>query len=94
MMEFEFIRPHLLWLLIPWVVYSALQWSKKSNQKSAQLIAPHLMKVVMGADGQKHQKQSNSWLGIVFFLLAIIAVAGPSIEKQEVPVLKLKHLEC
>ncbi|KJY91748.1 hypothetical protein TW73_20830, partial [Pseudoalteromonas piscicida] len=87
-MEFEFIRPHLLWLLIPWVVYSALQWSKKSNQKSAQLIAPHLMKVVMGADGQKHQKQSNSWLGIVFFLLAIIAVAGPSIEKQEVPVFK------
>ncbi|RXF02955.1 VWA domain-containing protein, partial [Pseudoalteromonas sp. PS5] len=87
-MEFEFIRPQLLWLFVPWAIYCLMQWSKKGKQHNNQLIAPHLMKVVMGEQGQQSQKHNNSLLGVIFSLLTIIAVAGPSIEKQEVPVFK------
>ena len=92
-MEFEFIRPQLLWLLLPWLLYSLLHWRSTGAKQSQQLIAPHLANVVMGEHKNNSQKHSSAWLSIAFFMLAIIAIAGPSIEKRQVPVFKTQAPE-
>lgn len=88
-MEFEFLRPQLLFLLLPWCLLVAIMvFTKKVNNKGS-LIAPHLAHAIM-VNNDKN-KQSQPWLLSVFALLTIICLAGPSFEKQEVPVFKTKQ---
>ncbi|KZN54586.1 hypothetical protein N474_02345 [Pseudoalteromonas luteoviolacea CPMOR-2] len=90
MTEFQFIRPDLLWLLIPWVFISLLQWYKRTNTQDTKIIAPHLAGVVL-ANSEQQKVSHNSLLTTLILLLSIIAVAGPSIEKQSVPVYSAKQ---
>ncbi|WP_440056744.1 VWA domain-containing protein (plasmid) [Pseudoalteromonas sp. T1lg65] len=89
-MDFEFIRPQLLWLLIPWGIYCLLQWTKQKSQTRSTLIAPHLSRVVLGEQNNQTATQSNSWLAILFTFIGVIALAGPSVEKADMPVFKTK----
>ncbi len=88
-MDFEFIRPALLWLLIPAVIiFSVLLVRNKKNAPAA-LIAPHLAQFVMS---DNHKKQSQPlWLVALFTILAIVFSAGPSFEKKQVPVFQAKN---
>ncbi|OCQ23451.1 hypothetical protein A7985_05795 [Pseudoalteromonas luteoviolacea] len=90
MTEFQFIRPELLWLLIPWAIICLLQWYKRSNTQDTQIIAPHLANVVLAKSDDQKVSQS-SWLTSLVLLLSIFAIAGPSIEKQSVPVFSAKQ---
>lgn len=90
MTEFQFIRPDLLWLLLPWSVICLLQWYKKSSSKQSQLIAPHLAKIVL-TEGKQAKSNHSSWLTSLILLLGVLAAAGPSIEKQSVPVFSAKQ---
>lgn len=89
MMEFEFLRPLLLLLIIPWAILTMVQVLNKSRSNKSGLIAPHLAHAML-TEG-KSSKQANPWLLALFTLLCIIFIAGPSFEKQEVPVFKSKQ---
>ncbi|QTL35190.1 vWA domain-containing protein [Pseudoalteromonas viridis] len=90
MTEFIFIRPTLLWLLLPWLLLTGVQWLKRHRSNDEQLIAPHLAQVVL-EDGPRKQSKSTPWLVSLLLLLSILAAAGPSFEKHTVPVFKSKQ---
>ncbi|WP_304636352.1 MULTISPECIES: vWA domain-containing protein [Pseudoalteromonas] len=88
-MDFEFIRPALLWLLIPALIIFSVLLVRNKKSAPADLIAPHLAQFVMS---DNHKKQSQPlWLVAVFTLLAIVFTAGPSFEKKQVPVFQAKN---
>ncbi|MEC4087310.1 vWA domain-containing protein [Pseudoalteromonas rubra] len=90
MIEFIFIRPALLWLLLPWLLLTGIQWIKRHRSNDGQLIAPHLAQFVL-EDGPRKQGSSTPWLVSLLLLLCILAAAGPSFEKHTVPVFKSKQ---
>ncbi|MCG7533612.1 VWA domain-containing protein [Pseudoalteromonas sp. OOF1S-7] len=90
MTEFIFIRPTLLWLLLPWLLLTGVQWLKRHRSNDEQLIAPHLAQVVL-EEGPRKQSKSTPWLVSLLLLLSILAAAGPSFEKHTVPVFKSKQ---
>ncbi|MCG7562327.1 VWA domain-containing protein [Pseudoalteromonas sp. McH1-42] len=90
MTEFIFIRPALLWLLLPWLLLTGIQWIKRHRSNDGQLIAPHLAQFVL-EDGPRKQGSSTPWLVSLLLLLSILAAAGPSFEKHTVPVFKSKQ---
>ncbi|TMP26951.1 hypothetical protein CWB99_16755 [Pseudoalteromonas rubra] len=90
MTEFIFIRPTLLWLLIPWFLLTGMQWLKRHRSTDEALIAPHLVQVVL-ENGPRKQRKSTPWLVSLLLLLSVLAAAGPSFEKHTVPVFKSKQ---
>ena len=85
--DFHFIRP--LWLLafIPLVGLIYLLWrNEKSSNAWSQMIDTHLLKHLLVAQQEVNKaKIHNAW----FFLgaiLAILAMAGPTVEKRPLPV--------
>lgn len=89
-MEFMFIRPELLWLLVPWFILTSLQFIKNAKHKRSPLIAPHLANIML-SEGPQKSKSHSPLLIAVFMLIAIICAAGPSFEKQQVPVFQTKQ---
>jgi Ca-activated chloride channel family protein len=90
MVNFVFLRPWLLWLFIPWLLLTLLQWIKRSQEVKTNLIAPHLSHIVLSEGDAQVNKQRPALLSLLL-ALTIIAVAGPSIEKQQVPVYSAKQ---
>ncbi|PAJ72806.1 hypothetical protein CJF42_19225 [Pseudoalteromonas sp. NBT06-2] len=89
-MEFEFLRPELLWLYIPACLLVALILFQKQKQKGSQtVIASHLAQFIM-SDAKKQSKPNSIWL-MLFLLIGILAIAGPSWQKHSVPVYQAKH---
>jgi len=90
LMEFEFLRPELLWLYIPALILVVLILFQKQKQKGSQtVIASHLAQFIM-SDAKKQAKPSSVWL-ILFLLIGVLAAAGPSWQKHSVPVYQAKH---
>lgn len=90
LMEFEFLRPELLWLYIPACILIALIMLQKQKHKGSQtVIASHLAQFIM-SDAKKQSKPSSIWL-ILFLFIGILAAAGPSWQKHSVPVYQAKH---
>ena len=83
-MDFEFIRPALLWLLIPAVALFFVALIKYKKTTSEQLIAPHLAQFIMSEANTKASQPL--WLVALFCSLGILFSAGPSFEKKQVPV--------
>lgn len=87
MIEFIWLRPQALWLLLAWlfVVIPALIWRSRQQQGPEQVIAPHLRaRMIIG----KSARQTR-WKRIgtaLFFLTAVLALAGPAWQKVELPV--------
>ncbi|TRX72117.1 VWA domain-containing protein [Carboxylicivirga sp. M1479] len=82
---FHFIRPQWLWLFVPLVILLMLLWlGGKDKQKWKQSIAPHLLPYMLA----KRKRLALIAPLIAFTLttsLMIIAVAGPTWKKVEVP---------
>jgi Ca-activated chloride channel family protein len=90
LMEFEFLRPELLWLYIPACILIALILFQKQKHKGSQtVIASHLAQFIM-SDAKKQTKPSSIWL-MLFLLIGVLAAAGPSWQKHSVPVYQAKH---
>ncbi len=88
-MDFEFIRPAILWLLIPAVGLFFVALIKRKKASNEQLIAPHLAQFIM-SDASTKTNQSL-WLLALFCSLGIIFSAGPSFEEKQVPVFQSKN---
>ncbi|TMO04639.1 VWA domain-containing protein [Pseudoalteromonas sp. S558] len=87
-MDFEFIRPALLWLLIPAVALFFVALIKHKKTTSEQLIAPHLAQFIISEANTKASQPL--WLVALFCSLGILFSAGPSFEKKQVPVFQSK----
>lgn len=83
--NFHFLRPWLLSLFIPVAVLLWYAW-KTQNSKSAMqsLIADHLLEHLLV--GEKKQKKVRPvYLLALFWFVAIVALAGPSWQKEPSP---------
>ncbi|MCW1719419.1 VWA domain-containing protein [Pseudoalteromonas sp. A3] len=87
-MDFTFIRPAVLWLLIPALALFFIAFIKHKKQSADNLIAPHLAPFIMNESNTKASQPL--WLLAVFCCLAIIFSAGPSFEEKQVPVFQSK----
>ncbi|MBB1387272.1 VWA domain-containing protein [Pseudoalteromonas sp. SG45-5] len=87
-MDFEFLRPALLWLLIPAVALFFVALIKHKKTTSEQLIAPHLAQFIISEANTKASQPL--WLVALFCSLGILFSAGPSFEKKQVPVFQSK----
>ncbi|WP_372811522.1 vWA domain-containing protein, partial [Pseudoalteromonas nigrifaciens] len=88
-MDFEFIRPAILWLLIPAVGLFFVALIKRKKASNEQLIAPHLAQFIMSDASTKTNQPL--WLLALFCSLGIIFSAGPSFEEKQVPVFQSKN---
>ncbi|MDP2563472.1 VWA domain-containing protein [Pseudoalteromonas marina] len=87
-MDFEFIRPAILWLLIPAIGLFFVALIKHKKTTDVQLIAPHLAQFVINDTNTKANQPL--WLIAVFCSLGVLFSAGPSFEKKQVPVFQSK----
>ncbi|MCQ8877755.1 VWA domain-containing protein [Pseudoalteromonas shioyasakiensis] len=88
-MDFEFIRPAVLWLLLPVVALFAVALIKHKKNQQGDLIAPHLAQFVISDN--KQTSGQPMWLVALFCLLAVLFSAGPSFEEKQVPVFQSKN---
>ena len=88
-MDFEFIRPAILWLLIPAAGLFFVALIKRKKASNEQLIAPHLAQFIMSDASTKTNQPL--WLLALFCSLGIIFSAGPSFEEKQVPVFQSKN---
>ncbi|AZG73989.1 VWA domain-containing protein [Shewanella livingstonensis] len=81
----HFIRPEWLLGFIPVLMLSGLFWRKHSQQSAwKQYIAPHLSPLLITQTVEKtHQPK---WALIASWIIAVIALAGPALNKQNLPV--------
>jgi len=83
--HFHFLRPWLLTLLIPaaGLVWYALR-TQDSRRGMQALIADHLLEHLLVGRGQQ-KKVSPVYLLAAFWIVAIIALAGPAWKKEPSP---------
>ncbi|MFV0565974.1 MAG: vWA domain-containing protein [Flavobacteriaceae bacterium] len=83
--EFHFLRPQLLWLLLPvavlWLLSLLLM---RQDVRWKKMIAPHLRPYVI-AKGSNRTKVVMHILMLLGFSCAILGLAGPTWKKIEVP---------
>ncbi|MGX9462615.1 VWA domain-containing protein [Shewanella sp. A14] len=81
----HFIRPEWLLGLIPVLILSALFWRKHSQQSAwKQYIAPHLSQLLITQAVEK--KYKPKWILIACWTIAVLALSGPALHKQNLPV--------
>ena len=81
----HFIRPEWLLALLPVAVISLLFWRRHSQQSAwKQYIAPHLSQLLITQSVTN--KSQPKWLLTACWLIAVIALAGPAVNKQNLPV--------
>ncbi|MBB1269560.1 VWA domain-containing protein [Shewanella sp. SR44-3] len=84
-MPVHFIRPEWLLLLLPLALLSLLTWRKKNQQSAWQhYIAPHLTAALISPSIQS--SKHPTWVLAGAWFIAVIAAAGPAINKQQLPV--------
>ena len=84
-MSLHFIRPEWLWALLPLVgLLFALYKTQGANTAWSRYIAPHLAHLLVDTG----EKQSNTAIiyTAIIWLLAVIALSGPAVTKQNLPV--------
>ena len=84
-----FIRPEALYLLPIVLLILIWQLTQRSNVEQQSPLAPHLAKFLL--EGQSERKKQNTLWLILFLLLSIFALAGPSWQSQPLPVYQTKQ---
>ncbi|MGB0806522.1 MAG: VWA domain-containing protein [Salibacteraceae bacterium] len=83
--KFHFLRPELLWILVPLIVVFLLGlFSFKNEEKWKKVIAPHLREYVI----EKGSNTIRLWMHLLLFILlglACVGLAGPTWKEIEVP---------
>lgn len=87
--EFHFIRPHWLWLIIPLLIIVALiRYIHKQQSGWQSVLASHLYQHLITTDGIKKVRPPLFLLGFCW-VIATIALAGPTWERLPQPVYQL-----
>lgn len=84
--EFQFLRP--LWLLgLLLVPMLAWWWRRQARQRNAwrEAVDAHLLPHLLDASGAAPRRAWAGWLAALGLALALVALAGPSLRKQERP---------
>lgn len=83
--DFHFIRP---WWLLALVPLCLLVWAIRRRQDAAQawkgIVAPHLLPFLLHGE-TRHRRFSPLWLIGIGWLLAVIAIAGPTWRREPAP---------
>ncbi len=89
--NFHWMRPLWLWALIPAAILILLLWRQGQQARQwRQLIAPGLLEHLLDpSTGTK--RRTYLWGLLVAWLLACVALAGPSWEKRPMPVHKTEN---
>ena len=86
--EFHFLRPHLLWLLIPVIgLIYYLTHSQRKQSAWQNVISPHLLEFLF-VSGKKNKVRSPAWLTGLLAASIILAISGPSFRQKAVPVFR------
>ena len=89
--DLHFIRPQLLWLLIPaLLIIFQLRQSARKQSSWQSVISPHLLEFLF-VSGNKQKSRSGFFLTAVISILIIIAVSGPSFRQKSVPVFQTEN---
>lgn len=85
--NFHFLRPHVLWLLIPaiWLLY---RWHRQSHGHDGwqQQCDPDLLAAMQVETGTTASRWRYLFWPVV--MVAILALAGPAVRQKDVPVVK------
>ncbi len=85
---FHLLRPDALWLLLicPLIAWSL--WNRRIEQGDwREVIEPNLL-AHLGKQPSRQTFPSKFWIPLIAVVLTILAIAGPSVKKIELPVLK------
>lgn len=83
--EFHFLRPEMLWLLIPFAVVIYLNWNEISKQQQGLgRIPEHLRKILEIGDSKWLRNLPIKVIAIAC-VIAVLIIAGPSWTKQPSP---------
>ncbi len=85
---FHLLRPDALWLLLicPLIAWSL--WNRRIEQGDwGEVIEPHLL-AHLRKQRSSQAFPSKTWIPLIAIVLTILAIAGPSVKKIELPVLK------
>ena len=81
----HFIRPEWLFGLIPLILLSTLFWRRHQQQSAwKQYIAPHLSSMLISDNVEQGRKPK--WMLAFCWIIAVLALSGPAITKQNLPV--------
>ena len=84
--QFHFIRPQWFWALLPALLISALCWKQlRASEGWKKVIAPELLPFLLDGDNGA-VKRSPAMAIFLSWIIAITALAGPSWQKQNLPV--------
>ncbi|GIU53374.1 MULTISPECIES: VWA domain-containing protein [Shewanella] len=84
-MSLHFIRPEWLLALIPLITIAIFLWrNQQSNSAWQSYIAPHLANTLISETNQV--KKQPKWLLMLCWVIAVIAISGPAVNKQSLPV--------
>ncbi|WP_439106063.1 vWA domain-containing protein [Congregibacter sp.] len=85
LLQFHFLRPYWLLLLVPFAVLSVIQWRRSDLGKQWEpVIAPHLLPSMI-VPGSQRRLFSPLWVSIILGPLIALTVAGPSWERGDSP---------
>ena len=84
-MSLHFIRPEWLLAFIPLIAIALFLWrSQQRNSAWQSYIAPHLANTLISETNQV--KKQPKWLLMICWFIAVIAISGPAVNKQSLPV--------
>jgi Ca-activated chloride channel family protein len=85
LLQFHFLRPYWLLLVIPFAVLSVWQWRRSDlGRQWEPVIAAHLLPSMI-VPGSQRRLFSPLWVSIILGPLLALAVAGPSWERGDSP---------
>jgi Ca-activated chloride channel family protein len=88
MNEFHFLRPYWFAALVPALILLALLWRRRGRSSDwQQLVAPALLSHLLLEAGQRLRRLPLLLLGLGW-LLAVVALAGPTWQRQPQPVFR------
>jgi len=95
--DFHFIRPAMLWLLIPaLILIYQLKHNAKKQSAWQNIISPHLLEFLFNSGTQKGGKQksrSTFLITSLITILIIVAISGPSFRQKSVPVFQTEKAQ-
>ncbi|PMG51772.1 VWA domain-containing protein [Shewanella sp. 10N.286.52.B9] len=84
-MSLHFIRLEWLLALIPLTIIGLFLWRQSKNNSAWQhYIAPHLASTLISESA--HIKKQPKWLLMLCWFIAVVAISGPAVNKQSLPV--------
>lgn len=83
--DLHFLRPLWLLALLPALLLVLVLWRRRGDVAWRNVIAPHLLQHLLAGDGAPEGRLRPIHLLAAFWLLAVIAAAGPAWERESAP---------